>query len=302
MAGFNRDFDERDDAQVFDASEDQESEGSSLLMAIVISLLVLAALGCVVWIAYNNGVAHGHRDIAMQAAIASAKPAAVAADSSDAAAKASGKAEAKAEDGEGSYAPPPAQQSVSGAASAPPPARVAQVAPTSQSVTVRSAPVKAIDNPNKPPAQVAPPRPLSAVANMSAHETGTTRLQPPPVPTKVAPTKTATKVEAAKAPDKVVAEKPAAKADPVAKPSASGSYLLQLGAYKSEDEANTAWKNYKGKHSAILAGAGPNIQKADLGDKGTWYRLRTGPFASKETAQSVCDKLKADGGACFPAK
>lgn len=323
MAGFNRDFDERDDAQVFDASEDQESEGSSLLMAIVISLLVLAALGCVVWIAYNNGVAHGHRDIAMQSAIASAKPAAVPADNADPNAK----AQAKAEDGEGSYTPPPPQSPPPAAAAPavqPPaprevapkavavspanPAPAPAVAPKQSAaapapgVNVRSVPVKTIDNPNKPPAPLQPPRPLSALAGSApARESGSTRLQPPPAPVKPA-VKADTKT--AKADTPKVADKSAAKAEPAAKPaaSASGSSLLQLGAYKSEEEANTAWKTFKGKHGAILAGAGPNIQKADLGEKGTWYRLRTGPFASKEAAQSVCDKLKADGGACFPAK
>ncbi|MGD0145045.1 MAG: SPOR domain-containing protein [Rhizomicrobium sp.] len=44
------------------------------------------------------------------------------------------------------------------------------------------------------------------------------------------------------------------------------------------------------------------MKKVDLGDKGIWYRLRVGPFASKTDAGALCGKLKADGGDCIPAK
>ena len=33
--------------------------------------------------------------------------------------------------------------------------------------------------------------------------------------------------------------------------------------------------------------------------KGTWYRLRVGGLADREVAVALCDRLKADGGACI---
>ncbi len=81
-----------------------------------------------------------------------------------------------------------------------------------------------------------------------------------------------------------------------AKPASSGAYALQIGAYKSQADADAAWKTYKAKHAALLSGYGPDVQKADLGDKGTWYRLRIAGFADKDVATSLCDRLKADGG------
>jgi cell division protein FtsN len=80
---------------------------------------------------------------------------------------------------------------------------------------------------------------------------------------------------------------------------AHGAYILQIGAYKSEADAGQAWKTYKARHAALLAGYGPNIQRADLGAKGVWYRLRIAGFASKDAAIAVCGRLKADGGSCF---
>jgi cell division protein FtsN len=77
---------------------------------------------------------------------------------------------------------------------------------------------------------------------------------------------------------------------------------LQIGAYKSQADANTAWTIYKGKHASLLAGYSPDIQQADLGEKGTWYRLRIAGFSSKDVASALCDRLKADGGGCFLGK
>ena len=76
---------------------------------------------------------------------------------------------------------------------------------------------------------------------------------------------------------------------------------LQIGAYKSEDEANAAWKSFAHKH-AMASAYQSDVKKVDLGDKGVWYRLRLGTFADKTAATAFCDKLKADGGNCFLAR
>jgi cell division protein FtsN len=44
------------------------------------------------------------------------------------------------------------------------------------------------------------------------------------------------------------------------------------------------------------------VQQADLGAKGTWYRLRVSGFSDKDVAAALCDRLKTDGGACFVGK
>ena len=57
MANFERGS---DDVRVFDGGEDDEDvEGSRLPLLIVIALLVLAAFGAVVYLAYQKGVAQG---------------------------------------------------------------------------------------------------------------------------------------------------------------------------------------------------------------------------------------------------
>jgi cell division protein FtsN len=84
-----------------------------------------------------------------------------------------------------------------------------------------------------------------------------------------------------------------------AKPAAGGSYVLQIGAYTSQGDADAAWKAYKARHAGLLSGYSDDVQQADLGPKGTWYRLRIGGLSDKQAASALCDRLKADGGACI---
>lgn len=111
---------------------------------------------------------------------------------------------------------------------------------------------------------------------------------------------------AAKAVEEKPAEaKPAAESKPApkeeAKPAkAGGNVKVQLGAYRSEKEAQTAFDGMKKKLPA-LSGKTPIVVRADLGDKGIYYRLRLGGFASDADAKGFCKDLTAKGQACIIA-
>jgi cell division protein FtsN len=85
-------------------------------------------------------------------------------------------------------------------------------------------------------------------------------------------------------------------------PAAAGNYFLQIGAYKTQADAESAWKTFQARHGTLLAGHGLNVQRVDLGEKGIWYRARVGGFPDRDVALAMCDRLKADGGACFLAR
>ncbi|MCE9648255.1 MAG: SPOR domain-containing protein [Parvibaculum sp.] len=95
------------------------------------------------------------------------------------------------------------------------------------------------------------------------------------------------------------AEKPAAVA---AKPSSKGAYVVQLFALKDEAAARASWAKLTKKHGDVLSGHALDVEKADLGDKGTWYRVRAAGFATKAAANSACSKLKASGQDCMVKK
>ena len=42
-----------------------------------------------------------------------------------------------------------------------------------------------------------------------------------------------------------------------------------------------------------------SIERADLGARGVFYRLRAGAFGSREGASDFCDAYKSTGGDCI---
>lgn len=114
-----------------------------------------------------------------------------------------------------------------------------------------------------------------------------------PVEVKPVATKPVEAAKPAPKPAPVVAEKPAAAAS-------SGSYKVQLGAYKTEAEAKQTAARILGKNGDVLSGKPQSIVRADL-PNGTFYRLRIGGFATPEAAKAACSKLSSRGQGCFYA-
>jgi cell division protein FtsN len=265
-----------DDIYVFDGSEDDEDvEGSRLPLLIVIALFVLAAFAGVVYLAYTQGVARGRSDVPRIIA-AQPGPAKVAANEEQGA---SGPGALK---GLKIYQQPAPSEEAQDRQVAPPPSAPDQAEIAAPETTPVTPPKTEAP---KTEVVVAKEPPLSVAKS----------LKPPPAPavSKPAP------------PPEPAAEQVAATEPPTpapAKAPAAGAYVLQIGAYKSDEEAAAAWRTYRTKHASLLAGYSEDVKKVDLGEKGTWYRLRVGAFADKDEAKSLCAKLTAEGGACFPAK
>ena len=81
--------------------------------------------------------------------------------------------------------------------------------------------------------------------------------------------------------------------------SPDGVYLVQVAAFRSEDAAEAAWRKSSSAHPTLYRGADKRIQRADLGAKGVFYRLRIGAFTEKSEASAFCDALKAEGENCI---
>lgn len=72
----------------------------------------------------------------------------------------------------------------------------------------------------------------------------------------------------------------------------SGAYVVQIGSFRGADLASGGWEALNRKNGDLLGNLRPDIQLADLGDRGIYYRLRIGPFATKADAQALCAALK----------
>ena len=83
---------------------------------------------------------------------------------------------------------------------------------------------------------------------------------------------------------------------------AGGAYVVQVSAQKTEDEARASYQSLQQKYPSVLSGRDASIRRADLGDKGVYYRAQIGPFATADQANSFCGDLKAAGGRCIVQK
>jgi cell division septation protein DedD len=81
-----------------------------------------------------------------------------------------------------------------------------------------------------------------------------------------------------------------------------GGYAVQLSSHGSEAEAQSSFRALQGKYPNLLGGREPIVRRADLGEKGIYYRAMVGPFASREQATDLCSNLKAAGGSCIVQK
>jgi hypothetical protein len=73
---------------------------------------------------------------------------------------------------------------------------------------------------------------------------------------------------------------------------------VQVASHKSEAEAQASFRSLKAKFPDVLGARQAVIRRADLGDKGVYYRAQVGPL-SAEQANEICSNLKAAGGQCL---
>lgn len=90
----------------------------------------------------------------------------------------------------------------------------------------------------------------------------------------------------------------APRAAPTTPPGAAGTYVVQVSSQRSEADAQSSYRALQSKYPSVLASRQASIRRADLGEKGVYYRAMVGPFGSSEDATRLCDSLKAAGGQC----
>ena len=79
----------------------------------------------------------------------------------------------------------------------------------------------------------------------------------------------------------------------------TGDYMVQIAAFRSQESAETAWRSATASLPAIYDGAEKHVQRADLGAKGIFFRLRAGSFSGRSEATAFCDALKAENQQCI---
>lgn len=302
MPQFERRLYEPEDLGMYDGSDDDmEEEGSRLPLLIVIALVVLASFAGVVWLAYTQGVQRGREDAPRIVAVQQNKLAATESKNPYSNLKIYQSSKGNDEASDDTAAPAQTPSVPKAAVPEHPLSKPAVVPRTS----VPTAKPKTEDISKSATDKPQVTKPVAVTRKNTAPAAGTPRvITPPPATPKKAVPQTNAKSTASTDTaviNKVLAAQQTSPAPQAPAAQHAGGYVLQIGSYTSEAEANASWQTYKAAHSSV-AGFAPDVAQANLGSKGTWYRLRVGPFATLSEASAACAKLKAQGGKCFPAK
>jgi hypothetical protein len=97
-------------------------------------------------------------------------------------------------------------------------------------------------------------------------------------------------------------------AHPAARPPAAlgaakgGHIRIVLASLRTPDEARAEWQRLKKASPDILGKMTADAVRADLGEKGVWYRIEAGSFAQPAAAERVCRDLKARHLGCSVAR
>lgn len=151
--------------------------------------------------------------------------------------------------------------------------------PAAEAASAPAAPVAPAAADPQLAAAAAPPPAAAAPQAAEAAPQEVASLQAPPAP-------------AAKPAAKPAAQQTAAVTPAAAAPS---KYVVQVGSKKNQTDALASFADMQQKYPKLLGSYRPIVQKADLGAKGIWYRLRIGPIADKTAANKLCGQLKSQG-------
>lgn len=274
-AAFDDDIDELED---FDDDDGEEERGLSGLVVLLMGVVMLGALASVVWIAYKQGIRNGQQQASAPYVSADPEPLKI----ENSVADTANGGDLTVYDRVGGQETEPVEVIAEGPEE---PATRRSGDPIGDIAATTGAEGAAAED-------LVADRITELARADEQLQTDPVAAAPEPVP--------ATRATAASTPT----------AEPVAAPpkptvtyrsggALTGSHLVQIGAFRSQEEADGQWSKLQGKLGAYLDGKANDVERADVGDKGVFYRLRIGPFASADEAKTYCAGLKERGTDCL---
>ncbi|MGE0183583.1 MAG: SPOR domain-containing protein [Parvularculaceae bacterium] len=269
--------DELDELEDFDDEDGEEERGLSGLVVLLMGVVMLGALASVVWIAYKQGIRNGQAQGGAPYVTADPEPLKI----ENTVADAANGDDLAVYDRLGGQESEPVETIAAG--------------PEEPVARASEDPIGAIAAQAGSPAGLADDAVADRIAALAKADEA---LNASP-PATAAPSTPAPKPEAKPATPPTAASTTPKPTISYASGALSGSHLVQVGAFRSEEEAGAQWAKLQGKLGEFLSGKDDDVERADLGDKGVYYRLRIGPFASSDDAKTFCAGLKDRGTDCL---
>lgn len=280
MTNANETFEE--EYEDYDAFDDEEDErGLSGLAVLIMGLVMIGAFFSVVWIAYQQGIKTGQNGVVGETPYVAADPEPIKIETADSSSAAAEDREVyDAFDGNDSepvtvLAEGP-EEPVSRDSGDP----IASIAADAGAAVGEAAGELGEEMEDR----------LASLAEEDAAMFE--QDEPPAVPARAPSQAPATR------PTQASATPSAAVVTPASGP-LTGTHVVQVGAFRSDDEAAAQWSRMEVRLGDYLSGKAPDVERADLGERGVYHRLRIGPFASSDDAKTYCSGLKERGQDCL---
>lgn len=262
--------DEYEEYDEFDEEDDGEDRGLSGLVVLLMGVVMLGAFASIVWIAYQQGIKTGVANGNVPTVVADPEPLKIENQIADAT--------------EGADRPVYDQFDNAGDDQV----EVLAEGPEEPVARTSDDPIASIVEQDVP--EVVDDAVADRIATLAAADAAREEAAAQPAPSTAAPATTAPAPKPA-----VATPTPSTSSAAVA----SGTHVVQVGAFRSNEEAMSMWSRMQGKLGDYLSGKSPDIEVADLGDKGVYHRLRVGPFSSSDAAKTYCEGLKSRGQDCL---
>jgi hypothetical protein len=165
--------------------------------------------------------------------------------------------------------------------------------PTARPINIVGSPPQQQTSSAPPPATRQPP-PSKPVAAPARNGAAPLSIEPQGQPADTAPRAT---TAAPTATPRLASASPASGGS-----AASGGYMVQISSQRSEAEAQASIRGLQAKFPGELGNREATVRRADLGEKGVYYRAMVGPFGTAGDADKFCGGLKAAGGLCIVQK
>lgn len=81
----------------------------------------------------------------------------------------------------------------------------------------------------------------------------------------------------------------------------ASEWSMQIASQPSAESAQSTYQDLARRYGSILEGRAVNIVRADIPDRGTYYRVRI-PASSRDDAVQLCTRYQAAGGNCFVSR
>lgn len=79
----------------------------------------------------------------------------------------------------------------------------------------------------------------------------------------------------------------------------TGPWRIQVAALREQENAVRALGDLRAAHPDLFSDTELFVQRADLGDRGIWFRAQAGPFPAREAAGEMCAALEARAISCL---